>query len=207
MSLFVKQFHRQLQRYWIFSITGFILILLLIIPLRLAIAYYQAPQPQAILTLGAWIDREEFTAEFARWYPSLEIWVSSGSFPYMVRPIFQAAGIRSDRLHLDYRAVDTVTNFTTLVPDFKQRQFQHLYLITSDYHMPRAKAIATLVLGSQGIAFTPLSVPSNQPKKESIRPIIRDIGRSILWIFTGRTGAKLQPFLNHYFSQYHFGLR
>jgi uncharacterized SAM-binding protein YcdF (DUF218 family) len=174
------------------AVASFILTLMLFIPTRLAIAYYQAPQPQAILTLGAWIDREEFAAKLAQWYPSLNIWVSSGSPPDTVRKIFQIAGIPSNRLHLDYRAVDTVTNFTTLVPDFKRRQLQHLYLITSDSHMPRAKAIATLILGSQGIVFTPVSVLSNQPP-ESWQRILRDSGRALLWIFTGHTGASLNP--------------
>ncbi|WP_414563548.1 hypothetical protein [Anabaena sp. CCY 9613] len=33
--------------------------------------------------------------------------------------------------------------------------------------MPRAKAIATIIFGSQGIAFTPIAVPSNQPQESS----------------------------------------
>lgn len=173
---------------------GFILFLLLMIPVRQAIALYQAPHPQAILTLGGESlgEREAFTAKFAHWYPSLEIWVSSGVVPKEARKIFRDAGISDKVLHLDYQALDTVTNFTTLIPDFKQHRIQHLYLITSDYHMPRAKAIATLILGSQGIAFTPLSVPSNYTK-ESFLTILRDIARSLLWIFTGRTGASLKP--------------
>ncbi|MFN6481883.1 MULTISPECIES: YdcF family protein [unclassified Nostoc] len=188
----MNRFHRQLKKYWIFFLTGLILILLAIIPLDIAIALYQAPQPQAILTLGGWTDREQTAAEIARWYPSLEVWVSSGTPPKLVRPIFQAAGISQNRLHLDYRAVDTVTNFTTVVPELKGKHIHHIYLITSDYHMPRAKAIATLILGSQGIAFTPISVPSDQSKKETISPIIRDLGRSLLWIVTGHTGTSFQ---------------
>jgi hypothetical protein len=85
-----------------------------------------------------------------------------------------------------------VTNFTSLVKDFKQRKYHHLYLITSDFHMARAKAIATFVLGSQGIAFTPVSIPSRQPP-ESWFHILRDSGRALLWIVTGRTGASLNP--------------
>lgn len=61
--------------------------------------------------------------------------------------------------------------------------------------MPRAKAIATIILGSQGIAFTPLAVPSSRPQESIIR-IIRDIARALLWIFTGRTGASLNPALD-----------
>ncbi|WP_026733416.1 YdcF family protein [Fischerella sp. PCC 9605] len=189
----MKPLFSLLKRYWILALAGLILYLLMLVPVRLAIASYQAPQPEAILTLGGETlgQREEFTAEFAHWYPSLEIWVSSGMCPNKARKIFQAAGISDNRLHLDYRAVDTVTNFTTLISDFKQHHIQHLYLITSDYHMPRAKAIATIILGSQGITFTPLSVRSNQPKESNLR-ILRDICRSLLWIVTGRTGASLQ---------------
>ncbi|WP_369076427.1 YdcF family protein [Coleofasciculus sp. LEGE 07081] len=175
--------------------TVLILILLSIIPLRLAIAYSQAPHPQAILTLGGGVERETFTAQFAQAHPTLDIWVSSGIPSNKARPIFRAAGINDERVHLDRRAVDTVTNFTSLVPDFKRRHIQHLYLITSDYHMPRATAIAILVLGSQGIAFTPVSVPSNIPTESSFR-LLRDVGRAFLWVVTGHTGASLNPRLS-----------
>ncbi|BAY66021.1 hypothetical protein NIES22_61340 [Calothrix brevissima NIES-22] len=180
--------HRKFKKYWILAVVSLSLTFILFIPVRLAIAFHQAPRPQAILTLGAWIDREEFSAELAQWYPKLEIWVSSGSPPQMARKIFHDAGIPDRRFHLDYRAVDTVTNFTTLVSDFKEHNIQHLFLITSNNHMPRAKAIAFLVLGSQGIAFTPLSVPSDKPKESRLR-ILRDIARSLLWIVTGHTGT------------------
>ena len=176
---------------FLFSCTIIVLVLG-IIPVRLAIAYYQSPDPQAILTLGGGGDREPFTAHFAKHYPSLEIWVSSGQPPEQARPIFQSVGIPDTRVHFDRRAVDTVTNFTSLVDDFQKRQFQHLYLITSDFHMPRAKVIATLVLGSRGIAFTPIAIPTNQPK-ESWQHILRDCSRAFVWIFTGRTGASLNP--------------
>lgn len=48
------------------------------------------------------------------------------------------------------------------------------------------------MLGSQGITFTPISIPSERPR-ESIFPIVRDSGRSLLWIVSGRTGASLNP--------------
>ncbi|MBH8561029.1 YdcF family protein [Nostoc sp. CENA67] len=190
----MKVFHL-VRQYWIFALAGFMLILLLFIPIRLAIASYQAPQPQAIVTLGGSPYREKFTAQFAQIHPSLDIWISSGNPPEEIQAIFKTAGTPSDRLHLDYRATDTVTNFTTLVSDFKQRQIQHLYLITSDFHMPRAKAIATIVLGSHGITFTPVPISSSYPRESMIR-IFRDFGRSVVWIFTGRTGASLRASLS-----------
>ena len=190
----MKNFHRKRKGYSFFCLASctFIVLLLSIIPVRLAIAITRTPTPQAIFTLGAVSDREVFTGRFAQLYPSLEIWVSSGAPPDKAHEIFQTLGISNTRVHLDRRAVDTVTNFTSLVADFKKRNFQHLYLITSDFHMLRAKAIATFVLGSQGIAFTPVFVPSEQvPKSEPWLRILRDSGRALLWIFTGRTGASL----------------
>lgn len=180
---------RKLKKYRFLAVAGLTLTLLAIIPLRLAIATTQTPHPQAFLTLGGDPPREQYTAELAKWYPSLEVWVSSPPQPEKTYALFQAANIAT-RLHIDNRASDTVTNFTTLVSDFKKRQIQHLYLITSKNHMPRAKAIAFFVLGSQGIAFTPLSVPSDQPQESVIR-ILRDIARSLLWMITGYTGANL----------------
>ncbi|MEA5516923.1 YdcF family protein [Nodularia sp. UHCC 0506] len=180
------------KKYWFLIIAGFLLALLSFIPIRLAIASYQSPHPQAILTLGGDPKREEFTAQFAQKHPQLDIWVSSGSRPEQVLEIFASADIANYRFHLDYRAIDTVTNFTSLVDDFKSQKIQHIYLITSSYHMPRAKAIATLVLGSQGITFTPISIPSSKPR-ESIVRIVRDSGRSLLWIVSGRTGASFHP--------------
>ncbi len=52
--------------------------------------------------------------------------------------------------------------------------------------MPRAKAIAFIVLGSQGIIYTPISLATSR-KPEKIKTI-RDVGRSIIWIFTKHTG-------------------
>lgn len=189
----MKLYHRKRWKSKSFGLVSCAFLLLLsIIPVRLAIAYSQAPSPQAIFILGGGPEREVFTAQFAKHYPSLEIWVSSGTAPEQACAIFRDAGIPAERVHLDRRAVDTVTNFTSLVADFKNLNIQHLYLITSDFHLSRAKAIATLVFGSWGIAFTPVSVPSKEPP-ESLLHILRDIGRALVWMITGRTGASFNP--------------
>jgi uncharacterized SAM-binding protein YcdF (DUF218 family) len=166
--------------------------------LRLAIAHYQAPFPQAIFVLGGDRAREEFSAQFAQTHPDLPVWISSGILPATTYEIFQAAKIPRDRLHVDCRAVDTVTNFTSLVSEFENRNVKHLYLLTSGFHMPRAKTIATLVLGSRGIAFAPVSAPivpspSHSHSPESWLKTLRDSSRSLLWMLTGRSGASLNP--------------
>ncbi|MEM6837509.1 MAG: YdcF family protein [Cyanobacteria bacterium P01_C01_bin.120] len=149
----------------------------------------QLREPQAILVLGGAAEREHFAAEFAQQHPELEIWVSSGTNPEYAQWLFQEANIASERVHLDYRAVDTVTNFTTVVADLKHDGVESIYLVTSDYHMRRAKIIAQVVLGRHDITFEPLPVPSEQAVAEPLMPGLRDGARAMLWIFTGQTGS------------------
>ncbi|MEG3973936.1 YdcF family protein [Microcoleus sp. herbarium8] len=145
-------------------------------------------KPQALLVLGGATEREVFAAKFAQKHPQLPIWVSSGSNPEFAEWVFSEAGIKSDRLHLDYRAVDTVTNFTTLVDELKGRGIESIYLITSDDHMRRAQIIGEIVLGSRGISFKPVAVPSGRTP-EPVEKAVRDGARAILWLTTGYTGA------------------
>lgn len=151
-------------------------------------------QPQAVLVLGgstSALERERFAAQFALQYPDLPIWVSGGSpnQKYTER-VFAKAGIERSRLHLDYQAVDTVTNFTTLVDELQDSGIKSVYLITSDYHMRRAQIIGEIVLGSRGIYFKPVSVPSER-SPEPIEKAIRDGARAVLWVATGHTGSTL----------------
>lgn len=156
-------------------------------------------QPQAILMLGgstSALERERFTANFVSQYPNLQIWISSGgpgNYRNYVTKVFAKAGIAPNRLHLDDRAVDTVTNFTTLADELKARGIKSVYLITSDYHMRRAQIIAEIVLGSRGIGFKPVIVPSGK-NPEPIEKSIRDGARAILWITTGNTGSSFSRF-------------
>ncbi|MBD2308302.1 YdcF family protein [Chroococcidiopsis sp. FACHB-1243] len=183
-----QRFQYKRCRFVCLSTAAVLFVLFGIIPLRLAIALYQTPLPQAIIALGGDPIRETFAVDFALQHPPLEIWISS---PYLKTFDFPDPSSPRPRIYIDRRAVDTVTNFTSLVADFKQRYFQHVYLITSDFHMARAKAIAFFVFGSQGIAVTPISVPSNQ-QPESWFHICRDVCRTWLWMVTGRTGASLK---------------
>lgn len=147
-----------------------------------------ANNPEALLVLGGHEERERFAARIAQEHPQLPIWISSGSPQAYAQKIFAQAGIDSDRLHFDYRASDTVTNFTTLVDELKAQGIDSVYLITSENHMKRAKIIGDIVLGSRGIDFEPVYVPSNNPP-ESSKKCWRDAARSILWLITGQTGT------------------
>jgi uncharacterized SAM-binding protein YcdF (DUF218 family) len=167
-----------------------------IIPVKIAIAFHQTPVPQAIFVLGGDFQRMEFAAQFWQSHKDLDVWVSDcASNINYDRLIFQKFGVPDERLRLDGTATDTVTNFTTLAEAFVQNKIQHIYLITSDYHIRRARAIAAIVLGSQGVVVTPLGVPSSVDNSESLIRVVRDCGRSLLWLFTGRTGASFNPSL------------
>ncbi len=154
--------------------------------------YWQQRQlePDAVLVLGGAEEREHFAAQFAQENPDLPIWVSSGSNQEYAEWVFEEAGIGGDRLHLDYRAVDTVTNFTTLAQDFSEAGFDSVYVITSDYHMRRAWVIGKIVMGSKGIQCRSIMVESDK-EAEPLRKIVRDGIRSVLWVTTGRTGTTL----------------
>ena len=147
-------------------------------------------EPEALFVLGGHEERECFAAKLAQKYPHLPIWVSSGSPANYAQQIFERAGISSDRLHLDYQASDTVTNFTSLVAELKDQGIDSVYLITSDNHMSRARLVGEIVFGSQGIILKPISVPSQSPP-ESWKKSLRDGARAILWLTTGHTGASI----------------
>ncbi|MBD2205414.1 YdcF family protein [Calothrix sp. FACHB-1219] len=152
----------------------------------------QIVQPQAVLVLGGStknLEREKFTADFAKEHPNLPIWISGGSPPRSTQKVFTKAGVDPERLNLDYEAVDTVTNFTTLVDDLQARGIKSVYLITSEFHMRRACVIAEIVLGSRGIEFKAVPVPSKNTS-EPLEKTFRDGARAILWLATGYTGAE-----------------
>ena len=170
------------------------LLLLLAIAISFCVGFKSTPQmettPEAMLVLGGHEERERYAAKLAQQYPQLPIWISSGSPQEYAQKIFAKAGIKGDRLYFDYRASDTVTNFTTLVDELETEGIDSVYLITSENHMKRAKIIGNVVLGSRGIDFQPIPVPSNSPP-EPVEKCWRDGARSILWLVTGHTGAVL----------------
>jgi uncharacterized SAM-binding protein YcdF (DUF218 family) len=159
----------------------------------LAYWHFNAPvaAPQAALVLGGEPRREQFAAEFSRNHPHLPIWVSGGSNPEYAQWIFRQAGVSDNLVHLDYEAVDTVTNFTTIVDKLRAKGITSIYLITSDYHMRRAVWIGQVVLGSRGIHFQSIAIPTEKVP-EPIEKAIFDSTRAILWVITGNNGNFLK---------------
>lgn len=147
-------------------------------------------QKEAIFVLGGATERERFAAKFAQQHPNLPIWVSSGSPESYARKVFAKAGIKKSRVHLDYQAVDTVTNFTSLVDEFQYQGISGVYLITSSDHMRRARVIGEIVFASRGIRLKPVPV-SNKRTPEPPEKCLRDGIRAILWVNANYTDSSL----------------
>ena len=139
-----------------------------------------------ILVLGGDVERERVAGELAR-RDGLPVLVSGGSNPEYAHWLFGRQGLDAGRVQLDYRATDTLTNFTSIVDELKRAKVRHVLLVTSSDHMERAMLVGRLVAGSRGIGLTPVAVPCGERcQPEGWRKIWGDGARAALWVLTGR---------------------
>jgi uncharacterized SAM-binding protein YcdF (DUF218 family) len=140
-----------------------------------------------ILVLGGDTQREVFAARLAH-EDGLPVIVSSGSNPEYAHWLFQELeGLAPDHVQLDYRARDTLSNFTSLVDDLRRARIRHALLVTSSDHMNRALLVGRIVAGSRGIRLTPVPVPCGQLcVVEGRRKVWGDGARALLWVISGR---------------------
>ncbi|MEM1255550.1 MAG: hypothetical protein AAGI69_24190 [Cyanobacteria bacterium P01_H01_bin.21] len=94
-----KHFH-QWGIYGIFTTGLMATVLVLLVDVRLVIANYRFPNPQAILVLGGGNVREPVAAEIVAQNATLEVWVSSGLLLPQANQIFLAEQVSLDRVHL-----------------------------------------------------------------------------------------------------------
>lgn len=158
--------------------------------------WWQADQksPSAIAVLGGGIRREMLAARLAQSYPNLPIVVSSGSpLPCIYRVFVKERGVAWQRVKVDFRAVDTLTNFTTLLPYLQSNQPRKVFMITSEGNLLRASVLAWLIWGSRGIAIQPVTV-EGAGHHESWLKTFADGIRAIAWVLLGKISvAKLYP--------------
>lgn len=147
-------------------------------------------EPEAIFVLGGEVQREKFAAEVAAKHPKIPIWVSGGAPANYARKVFKKESIDLKRVHLDYQATDTLTNFTSMVDELRAAGISSVYLVTSDDHMNRSRLVGEIIFGSHGIAVKPVSFVSGRPD-ESWGKVSLDGSRALMWLLTGQTGASL----------------
>lgn len=156
--------------------------------------WWEASQqiPAAIVVLGGGIRREILAAQLAQYYPDMPIIVSSGSsLPCLYRVFVEENKVAWSRLKVDFRATDTLTNFTALVPYLQSNRTRKVFMITSEGNMPRASILAWLIWGSRGIAMEPV-LGNGAGNHESWLKTFADTGRAIVWVVLGeKTVANL----------------
>lgn len=145
------------------------------------------PTAQLILVLGGDVARERAAAALAA-RQGLPVVVSGGSNPEYAHWLFeQRQGLPSHQVQLDYRARDTLSNFTSLVDDLRQARIRHALLVTSSDHMDRALLVGRIVAGSRGIHLTPVPVScADLCQPEGRRKVWGDGLRAAVWVLSGR---------------------
>ena len=99
-----------------------------------------------------------------------------------------------------------MTNFTSLIDDLNTEEINHVLLITSQYHIKRAKVIGEVIASSRGIRLTSLSIPCKslceiKSQRETIKKRNIDLVRSIIWVISGKDFKSwVPPFLKQHFE-------
>ncbi len=143
-----------------------------------------------ILGLGSRPYIEEMAARLARQSPDLEVMISSGSPPKVATRIFERSSISNRRVTLDYRAQDTLTNLTTMLPLLEKHRVDRVILLCEDWRVDRARALASVILGVRGIAFEfapyqTLAQNYGTNHRVDHAKILRDRLRAYLWLVSG----------------------
>ncbi|MBD2087643.1 YdcF family protein [Coleofasciculus sp. FACHB-542] len=137
----------------------------------------------AYLVLGGSIRREIYVAQLAKDYPQSRILISQGSPEPCILLIFQRENAPIERVWLEKCADSTFGNFYYSVPILREWGVKKVKLITSGTHLPRAKWLAQILMGAQGIWVEPEIVPEQgiPGNRESSFKTGLDLSRSLLW--------------------------
>ena len=142
--------------------------------------------PQLVLVLGGDVDRERLGARLARQL-DLPLLVSGGSNREYAEWMLSEELFNPDRVTLDYRARDTLSNFTSVVDELQADGVRHVLLVTSEDHLPRSMAVGQVVAGSRGIQLTGVPVACREDCAQEGR--LKQWGdwlRAVAWVMTGR---------------------
>ncbi|MGB6300787.1 MAG: YdcF family protein [Rivularia sp. (in: cyanobacteria)] len=146
--------------------------------------FFASSKPvDAFFVLGGSIKREIYVAELAQKYPQIPILISSGSEDPCILLIFQRQTAPMENVWLEKCADSTFDNFYYSIPILRQWGVRKVKLITSTTHLPRAKLMAQILLGSHGMWVSPdiiqeQGIPGN---REYWWKTALDVTRSILW--------------------------
>ncbi|CAC5340259.1 MULTISPECIES: YdcF family protein [Planktothrix] len=142
--------------------------------------------------LGGSILREMYVAELAKQNPQIPILISTGSDDPCILKLFEREQAQTQQVWLEKCANSTFDNFFYSQPILSKWQAHHVKLITSPTHLPRAKWMAQIMLGSHGIwvdveTVKETGVPAN---RELWLKTGMDVTRTFLWALASQV---IQP--------------
>eukprot|EP00039_Didymoeca_costata_P022308 m.346483 g.346483 ORF g.346483 m.346483 type:complete len:169 (-) comp29381_c0_seq1:194-700(-) len=132
-----------------------------------------------ILHLGGTLARGHKAVELLREHPGAILFVSSEGGD--VKAFYSELGVSQEPI-VDNEAWDTVTNFTYTYSRIKALHPDKIYVVTHDWHMQRAMAIAHAVWFGTNVELIPAHYKDASQRNESVW---HDRLRAWLWRFTG----------------------
>ena len=142
--------------------------------------------PDLVFVLGGDVDRERMGARLAKQL-ELPLVVSGGSNVEYATWLLETEDLHPDQVTLDYRARDTLGNFTSLIDELASREVRHVLLVTSEDHLARSMAVGQVVAGSRGIHLTGVPVAcAPSCREEGWLKQAGDWLRAVTWVLTGR---------------------
>ena len=185
-----KKYRNWRKKSFFFRTTSLVLLVFSIWSVNLVYNYtlawfHNSAEPDAILVLGGGPHRDILGIEAAHRYPDAIFIVStSGAKHCTYNLVLEHGQIHSDRFILDMRASDTLTNFTSTLPILKEHSAKKVIVVTSSGHWPRANNLATVVLGSNAIAYEPYLLERDGDNESEVKTWIDTI-RASLWVVFG----------------------
>ena len=139
-----------------------------------------------IIELGGNPARLYTVVELAKQYPEAKILISSEGSPDYVVNFLDQSSISRDRFVLDFYAWDTVTNFTETFCKIYGGNAKRLFIVTDNFHMKRAMAIAQAVYWLRGVELVPSPYMGSEPHDPESPDLIRnDRIRAWIWRIFG----------------------
>jgi hypothetical protein len=142
--------------------------------------------PDAIVVIGGGIHREIAAAQLAQTHSTLPVVVSSGStLPCLYRVFVEKHEVSWRRVTADFRATDTVTNFTAVLTYLHSKTPRKVFVVASEGHWSRVSVLGWIIWGSRGIAMQPVLPIEGGGHDESWFKTLRDSLRAVAWIVLG----------------------
>lgn len=115
--------------------------------------------------------------------PLIPILISKGSKPPCIKILFERADAATDNVWIEDCAQSTFDNYRYSLPTLRSWKTQHVKVITSPTHLPRAQWLAQIILGSHGI-WVEMDLVDEEGIPGNVETSLKtgmDVTRALLW--------------------------